>query len=108
MTDSLLECRALPDVDNLIFIPDSCFFLPTSAERLWHVILYYITYIHFKRSARTVAMPTASGRTAMTENYGTTVAVNVTESVMSSPLAAAVGVSQPGLMLVISIVTGPV
>jgi hypothetical protein len=106
MTDS--ECRALPDVDNLIFIPDSCFFLLTSAERLRHVILYYITYIHFKRSARIVAMPTASGRTAMTENYGTTVAVNVTESVMSSPLAAAVGVSQPGLMLVISIVTGPV
>jgi hypothetical protein len=54
-------------------------------------------------------MPIASGRTAMTENYGTTVAVNVTESVMSSPLAAAVAaVSQPGLMLVISIVTGPV
>jgi hypothetical protein len=73
-------------------------------------MLYYITlltYIRFKRSARTVAMPTASGRTAMTENYGMTVAVNVTESVMSSPLAA-VGVSQPGLMLVICIVTGPV
>jgi hypothetical protein len=82
--------------------------VPKGYGMLCYVTLHYITYIHFKRSARTVAMPTASGRTAMTENYGMRVAVNVTESVMSFPLAAAVGVSQPGLMLVISIVTGPV
>lgn len=81
--------------------------MPKGYGMLYYITLHYITYIRFKRSARTVAMPTASGRTAMTENYGTTVPVNVTESVMSSPLAA-VGVSQPGLMLVICIVTGPV